>query len=167
MTKQMLMRLGLHSCKTKHIIPRHMGHTLPRPCRINGRMAAEFLYFSVEPDDRSSLDYIKLYAAIDVITGEILRLRAFPPFRQNGESFETGYLFWRFSHGKRYLRQCAKLLSQNTVSDEEMERLQRRWLSLQPGWVRNHSSVRVIAAVERMRQGIKGSSIETGGKRHV
>ena len=142
MTKQMLFCIGLHSCKTKHIIPPHMRHTLPRPCRINGRMAAEFWYFSVEPADLTPIDYIKIYAAVDVMTGEILRLRTFSLPVVNDESFETGYLFWRISHGKRYLRQCAKLLSRDLVSEEEIFQMQRRWLDLQPSWVKHHFSVR-------------------------
>lgn len=167
MTKEMLFKIGLYSYPAKHIIPRHLRHTLPRPCRVNGHLTAEFWYFSVEAGDLGPDDYIKMYAAIDVQTGELVRLRTFRPCRMNEESFETGYYSWRISHGKRYLRQCAKLLSQDLVSDHEIERLQQRWLELQPGWVKNHASICDMLNSDRRRPARNTNIKRRGEKDHA
>ena len=162
MKKELLFHMGLHSFQAKRIISPHMGHTLPRPAMVNGQPVAEFWYFSVESTDERSRDYIKLYAAIHVRTGEIVRLRTFSPVNPDEEYFETGYLFRRISNGKRYLRQCAKLLDQDQINSDELVRLQRRWYELQPSWVKNHFSV---CDITPPRQHCVNK--RTGGTHHV
>ena len=162
MTKELLFHMGLHSFQARRVIGRHMGHTLPRPAMVNGQPVAEFWYFSAESTDEQSRDYIKLYAAIHVRTGEIIRLRTFSPVNPEEEFFETGYLFRRMSNGKRYLRQCAKLLGQDRINYDEMVKLQQRWYDLQPSWVKNHFSVRDISLSRH-----HGLMERTGGNNHV
>lgn len=140
MTGNELFDFGTNSREARCLIHRALGHSLPRLGYVHGRLVAEYWYFSVGGTERSAAEYIKKYAVIDLQTEEILVLKSVTSQTDFSESWETGYLTWRFRRARRYLNRCVRLLDKPEISDEDLKIIRRRWFHLQPKWIRANVS---------------------------